>query len=147
MTAQRAGPAPLDEEAGELEVAALPGRPGQLRQRHLDLRMAADADPPVRAELVVDVVRQAARHLRQQVVVPGPQPGDRRLEQVAEAVQLVPGLQVGVARGLPGPPEAGVQVAVGFLGRGDPLGQRPVAVVEVAVRSRPSSQAMASSSL
>ena len=42
-----------------------------------------------RPELVVDVVGQAARHLRKPVVMPGPQPRDRCLEQVAEAVKLV----------------------------------------------------------
>ena len=69
------------------------------------------------------MVRQAARDLREQVVVAGAQPRDRRLEQVAEAVQLMPRLQVGVPGGLPGPPEAGVQVAVRLLGGGDPRGQ------------------------
>ena len=94
MPAQGTGSAALHEQAGEFKVAVVPGRAGQLRERHLDFRMTAHAHPTARAELVVDVIGQAARDLRQQVVVTSPQPGDRRLEQVAEAVQLMPGLQI-----------------------------------------------------
>jgi hypothetical protein len=52
--------------------------------------VAADAGATSRPELVIDVIRQAPGHLGQQVVVTGPQPGDRSLEQVTEAVKLVP---------------------------------------------------------
>ena len=93
--------------------------------------MTAHADATARAELVVDVIGQAARHPRQQVVVTSPQPGDRRLEQVAEAVQLMPGLQVGVPGRLAGPPEAGVEVAIWFLGRGHSRHQSLVPPLEV----------------
>ena len=93
------------------------------------------------------MIRQAAGHLREVVVVAGSHPCDRSLEEVAEAVQLMPRLKVGVPRGLPGAPEAGVQVAVGFLGGGDPRHQGVVAALEVIGVVAASSQAMASRSL
>src|SRR6185437_16489586 len=61
---------------------------------------------------------------------PGAQPGDRRLDQVPEAVQLVPVLQVRVPGRLPGPPEARVQVPVFLLGGGDPGDEGLVAVLK-----------------
>jgi hypothetical protein len=55
--------------------------------------MTADCHPAAGPELVVDVMRQAPGDLREEIVMAGPQPGDSRLEEMTEAVQLVPGLK------------------------------------------------------
>jgi hypothetical protein len=85
--------------------------------------MPADLLAAVGAELAADVVGRPARHRHQLVLAAGAQPRHRRLDQVAEAVQLVPHLQVAVAHARALVPEAGVQVAVGLLGGRDQLGQ------------------------
>ena len=113
-------PAPLDEQPGLLQVAALAGHPVQLDQGRLDLRVAADRLNPVRPERRADVVGGPADGT-DEVVRPGrPGPGDPGLDEVPEGVQLVAPLQVAVARRLAGPAEVGVEVAVGFLGGDDP---------------------------
>src|ERR1700722_4495311 len=93
VEAEGSRPPAVDEQPGELEVALVPGRAGKLDQRHLDFRMTADAHPAVGPELVVHVIGEAPRDLWEVVVVAGPQPGDRRLEEMTEAVKLVPGLK------------------------------------------------------
>ena len=118
-------PAPVEEQPRLLGVPRLVQRPAQLGQAHLDLRVAADALHTVGAERRADVVRSPPRRLDQGVRTAGPHPGDRGLQQVAGAVQLVTHLQVGVPRRLAGVPEAGVQVPVVVL-RGDhPRGEPP----------------------
>jgi hypothetical protein len=62
----------------------------------------------------------------------GSQPRDSRLEEMPEAVQLVPGLKIRIPRRLPGPTEARVQVPVRPLGGRDPSCQRLVAPLECA---------------
>ncbi len=92
----------------------------QLHQRQLDLRVPAHGVAAVGTELGVDVVGQPGRHARQVAVDAGAERSSRSLEQVTEAVELVPPLQVGVARTLPRVTERGVQIAVVVLGRRDP---------------------------
>ena len=95
--AQRASAVALDEEARLLEVARLAERPAELRQPDLDLGVAADALDAALAEHLAHEVGRAARDVDEAVVGVGPRahPGDGRLEQVPEAVQLVPPLEVG----------------------------------------------------
>ena len=64
---QRRPAAALDEQPRLLEVALLAGRPVQLDQRHLDLRVPADALVAVGAERLAHVVGRAARDLGQPV--------------------------------------------------------------------------------
>ena len=109
----------VDVEARELEEA-LAGHATQLDQRHLDLGMAVDPVGAAGAEGRVDRVGGASGHGQQPVVAERPVPGDRRLDEVADAVQLVAELEVAVlAPGAPGPDGEGVEVAVVALRRGD----------------------------
>ena len=100
--AERPRAAARDEERGLVDVAGLPRRPAQLGQRGLDLGVPADRDPIRRARTWPrrgprrDGRRRRGRRPRRT----GPQPGDRRLEEVPVAVQLVPPLEVAV-RGRP----------------------------------------------
>jgi hypothetical protein len=114
---------PVDEQDGLVEVALLAGGPGQLDERHLDLRVPADAGPSGRAERVADVVGGAAGDGEQVAVGAGPGVRDRGLQQVAGAVELVAVGEVAVARLLAGAAERGVEVAVGCLGRRDEVDQ------------------------
>ena len=124
--AKRALAVPLDEQAGLLEVARLSERAAELRQAHLDLGVAADALVAALAEDLAHEVGGATGDVDQSVVGVGTRAhaGDRRLEEVAEAVQLVAPLEVGPARALARPPEPRVEVAVGLLGRRDPRDDR-----------------------
>ena len=60
---QRGPPAPLDEQPRLLEIALLAGRAVQLDQRHLDLRVPADALVAVGPERLAHVVGGAPRDL------------------------------------------------------------------------------------
>ena len=106
--------APLDEMPRERQVASLAGHPEQLDERHLDLGMAVDAIAAAVARARVDEADGAHRDVEQPVVAERPMPGDRRLDQVTDAVQLVAPLEVAVrspARHL----HVAVEVAIGSL--------------------------------
>ncbi len=124
VLAEQAVTAPVELVDGQVEPAPLAGQAVQLDERHLDLGVPVDAVAPARAELVVDPGREPLGHRQQPPVAERPLPGDRRLEQVAGAVQLVAPLQV-----VEGPVgcrqlDVGVEVAVRPLGRGHQLDRR-----------------------
>ena len=127
--AQDAVAPPVDEPTRTVEVAALPGEPVELDERDLDLGVAVDALDAVRSERLADVVRVADREPDELVLAVRPGTGDRRLDEVAGAVQLVAPLQVGVPVPLARAAPHGVEVAVGLLHRSDPRDQRPEAGV------------------
>ena len=124
ITTQSASPPAFQEDPGLFQVARLPQCPAEFGEPHLDLGMAADLLPAVVAESVADMVCGTAGHLDQWIVEPDrTRPGNRRLEQVAGAVQFVAVLEVGVAALLVTVPVAGVDVAVRILGSGHSCGQ------------------------
>ena len=109
----------VDEELGEVEIALLAGDAGELDQRQFDLLVAA-----VAAELAfagaedrVDVVGIAAHDVEQLALAGGLEVGDRRLDQVAGAVELVVVAQVGPAAAGLDALEPGVEIAVLVLQR------------------------------
>src|SRR5207253_2383410 len=87
--AEQAVAAGLDEPAGELEVTPLAGHPEELHECHLDLGVPVDRKSTLRAELPVDGRDRSVRDLEQSVVAERPVPGNRGLDEVAEAVKLV----------------------------------------------------------
>lgn len=114
------------EIARQIQVAPLSGLPVQLDQRRLDLGVAVEAvDLPTAAEDGVQVVGEPDRHVQQFLAAGRPVVGDRGLDEVTGAVQLVPPAQVLVAAAVRGHLEPGVQIAVGLLGirdqRDDPI--------------------------
>ena len=129
---ERAAAAALDEERGLPPVAVVARDARQLDEGGLDLGVAAEGLVAVLAEHLADEVGGATGHLEQSVVGtrPGACPRDGGLEEVPEAVELVPPLQVGPARRLPGPSEGRVQIAVRLLGRGDPRDDRAEPLLE-----------------
>ena len=122
----------LDEEPRLLEVARLAGDAGELGEPDLDLGVTADRLDAALAEDVAHQVGGAAGDVEQPVVRIRPRAlaGDRGLEEVPEAVELVAPLEVRPARLLPGPPEHRVEVAVGLLRGRDPRDDGPEALVE-----------------
>jgi hypothetical protein len=108
----------LHEEARLLEVARLAGRPGELREPDLDLGVAADAIAPAGPELRAHEIGGAHGDAQQPVVRTRARAfaRHRRLEEMAEAVQLVAPLEVGPPRALALAAELGVEVPVGLLG-------------------------------
>ena len=77
-------------------MAPLAGRPVQLDEGHLDLGVAVDALATVRSELAFDRVDGAHRDVEQPVVAERAVPGDRGLDEMADAVQLVAPREVAV---------------------------------------------------
>jgi len=122
LVGQGAVPPAVDEQPRLVEVAGVAGQPAEFGQSDLDLGVAAHRLDPALAEHLADQVRRAHRHPEQAVVGVrvGAAPGDRSLEEVPQAVQLVAPGQVRPARHLAGPPEVGVEVAVRLLGGRDP---------------------------
>jgi hypothetical protein len=112
-------PARLDHPGRQLEVAPLAGGPKQLHQCHLDLRVAVDARLPLAAELAVDRLDGAGRDREQPIIPERSVPGDRGLHEVADAVQLMAPLQVGVRAATAEDLDERVDVAVGPLRAGD----------------------------
>ena len=144
---EQAVAAQIDHPRRQLEVATLAGRPVQLDEGHLDLGMAVDRVAAARAELAIDRVGRPRRDAQQPVVTERALPGHRRLDQVAEAVQLVAPGQVLVLAPGRDDLDVGVQVAVlalGPLDQADDLVRRRRRTLPC---SRPSSQPMASSHL
>ena len=95
--AEQAPAAQVDEARRQLQVRPVPGDPVQLDQRGLDLRVPADALLAVRAVAGDEQVREAPGDGDQLLAVVGAgEPvgvhgGDRGLDQVPGAVQLVAG--------------------------------------------------------
>jgi hypothetical protein len=100
------------------EVAPVAGDPAEFHQRHLDARVPVDALLAVRAELRVDVGDGPPRDVQQPVVAEGAVPRHGRLDEVAEAVELVPPLEILVGRAAPDDLDEAVEVPVRPLGRG-----------------------------
>src|SRR5918995_6833127 len=107
-------PTPIDEVDRGVEIGTFLCLPVQLHQRGLDLRVAVDpvdqAFPgPERPD---DKVGHPAGHLKQPRITTGAMQGDRRLDQVARAVELVAPLQVLEPSAWVADLEIGVEVAV-----------------------------------
>ena len=113
MTAQ------VDEPLGEVEVLPIARRAVKLDECHLDLGMAVDGVPPARAELAVDRVHGTERDVEQPVVPECAMPGDRRLDEVADVVQLVAPGQVAIGLAAADHLDVAVDVPVGSLGGRD----------------------------
>lgn len=114
----------VDEECRLVEVALFAGRSGQFDEGGLDLGVSAYAVDAAAAEGGAHVIGGPLGDLRELALATGADLSHARLDQVAVAVQLVAPFEVAVA-GLPaGAAEGGVEVAVGFLGGGDRLGDR-----------------------
>ncbi len=96
--AQQAPAALLDLVARQGEVPSVAGDPVQLHEGHLDLRMPIDAIATGRADLGVDTCHGALGDLEQSVVAERALPCDGRLDEVADAIQLVAPLQVAEGR-------------------------------------------------
>ena len=126
----------VEELAGQAEVGLVAGLAVQLGQRGLDDGVAVVAF--VAQEVIDQVVGEPRGHGEQRVGGGlevrrggggpgrfehdgGAVRGDRGLDQVAGAVQLVAGGQLGVA-GLAGDLDVGVQVTVGLLGLHQEIG-------------------------
>jgi len=125
--------ASLDERPRQLDVPVVAGRPAELHEGRLDLRVPAHRLPSARPEHVDEVVGEADRHVDELPATGGAQPGDRSLQQVPHRVELVAPLHVRPPGPLPRPTEGGVQVAVRVLRRGHAVDEPVVAVGEVVV--------------
>ncbi len=123
---QQAAPAPLDERRRRLAVSVDARCSGELGQRRLDLGVTTDLLRTTRPEHAADVVRDPICGTHERVLARRPKPGDRRLDQVTSAVQLVPPRKVGVTLRLPCSPEPRVEVPIRLLRRDDARGQRLV---------------------
>jgi hypothetical protein len=127
--------APLvEEERGQVEMAPLAGLAVQLDQRHLDLRMAVGGGAPVWPEHGVDAVDEPPGDTEQPVVAGGAPVGDRRLDQVPGAVELVAVGEVGPAPARLRDRVVGVDIAVVALGRRHQLDQRLAARAQLVAR-------------
>lgn len=126
---------PLDEQRGLIDVALLTERATELGQAHLDLGVPADRVAPVDAELLAYEFGREAGDGHESVigVRPRARPGDGRLEEVSEAVQLVPPLQGRPALALTVAAEHRVEVSVGLLRGGDPVDHAAEPLLEIAV--------------
>ena len=109
----------IQQEAGQVEIAALAGLAVQLHQRRLDLGVAGRGRPLAGAEGRVDVVGEAAGDVQQAIAAGRAVVRDGRLEQVASAVELVAVPEVDPAPARLGDGVVRVEVAVRFLGRLD----------------------------
>lgn len=129
---ERPVPVPLDEQGGLIDVALLAECASEFREADLDLGVAADRIAPVGAEHAADEVRGASGDRDEPVVGIRSRavPGDRRLEQMPEAVQLVPPLQIRPAVALAQAAEHRVHVAVGLLRGSDARHDRPEPLLE-----------------
>src|SRR5207253_6152772 len=94
---QPAAPAVLEKEGRKVEVTPLTGLSVQLGQRHLDLRMSGRRHAPAGAELGMQIVGEAPCDRQQPIVTGGAAKRDRRLDEMAGAVELVPVREVGPA--------------------------------------------------
>jgi hypothetical protein len=111
-------PAPQVEHAGgQAQEAPVAGDPGQLDQRHLDTGVPVDPVAARRPELLVDPVGGPHGDGQEPVVGEGTVPGDRRLDQVPDAVELVAPGEVAVRDAAADHLDVAVEVAVGTLGR------------------------------
>ena len=115
--ADEAPAAQLEHPHPELQVAPITGRAIQLDERHLDLGVPVDAVTTGRAELPLDRLNGAQRHVEQPVVGEGAVPRDGGLDQVTDAVQLVAPGEVLVLGAGGDDLDVGVEVAVGALRR------------------------------
>jgi hypothetical protein len=107
-----ATPSLIEEERRQVEMAPLAGLAVQLDQRHLDLRMAVRRGAPVWPEHGVDAVDEPPGDGQQLVVADSAPVGDRRLDQMAGAVELVAVGEVGPAASRLGDRVVGVDVAI-----------------------------------
>ncbi len=131
--AQQPPAAQVQEALREVDVARLVQGAAQLHQRGLHLGVTAHGVPPALAEDLAQVVGDLHCGGRELVGPGGAQARHGCLEHVPGAVQLVPPLEVRVARLLPLLSEPGVEVPVGLLGRDDRSGQLAGAAVHVQI--------------
>src|ERR1035437_5690414 len=116
--AEQAASTQVDHPGGQLEVAPLSGGAKQLDQSHLELWMTVVSIAAFRAELPFDRPAGIACDVEQPVVAEDVVPGDRRLDQVADAVELVSPLEVLVLAILGDNLYGAVEAAVGPLSPG-----------------------------
>ena len=121
---QRAAAASIQEQSGLLEIPALAGGPAELGETYFDLRMPTDLLPAVRAEGLADMIGGPPGDPHQFILAVRAQPGDRRLQEVADVVELMAHLQIGVPTRLSGMPESCSEIAVLVL-RGSNSGGQP----------------------
>ena len=114
--AEPAAATPLDERGGHLEVTPLSGRPVQLDERHLDLGMAVDAVVDARPELALDGSGRTLGDEEETIVAERAVPGDGRLEEMSDAVELVAPVEIPVLGAGGEHLDERVEVAVGSLG-------------------------------
>ena len=123
----------VEKEQRQFEVAFLLGGPVELDEGQLDLLVAAGLVALVGAENRVDVVGQFAGDLEQLVLAGGLPVGDRRLDQVAGAVQFVAELVAFPAILRLDEGVIGVEVAVRLLGGGDEVDDRVGPLLQIGV--------------
>ena len=123
MRCRRSRSTPLEQIAGEIQIAAVAGGAVQLDQRHFEFRMPRKRGPLPRAEVLHHIIGEADAHIEQLAAARGAVIGDGGLDQVAHAVKLVRAVHFGEAlgRALAGP--VGVQIAAGFLRIVDDAGE------------------------
>ena len=111
--------AAFDQDGGEIEVAPLAGRAVELHEGHLELGMTFDGLAAFRPELSLGGCDRTLGDEEETIVAERTVPGDRRLEEMAVAVQLVAPGQVAVLG--PGSQDLheGVEVAIRPLGGHD----------------------------
>ena len=91
---QQSVAAAINEQSRQFEVAAISCGSGELGEGNLDLGVSADGHSALGAEFFVEMICQLPRDCRQLVIVARAESGNRRLQQMAETVQLMPELQV-----------------------------------------------------
>ena len=140
-------PAQLEHPRGQPQVARFTCGPAKFDERHLDAGMPVDPVPSSRPELAGDVVHRTLGDVEQTVVGECAVPCDRGLNQVTDAVELVPPGKVGVRLAAAHHLDEAVDIAVRSLGGRDDrdglVRRRPQRLVIV----RPSSHPAASSHL
>src|SRR5262249_12883994 len=111
----------LEEERGEIEMTAFAGLSVELGQRQFDLGMPGSGHTPSGTEAAMQIVDEAPGDREQPVVAGGAAIRDRRLDQVATAVELVAMREVGPSLVWFGHCVVRVEVAVGALSRRDQI--------------------------
>lgn len=86
--------ATIDQGGGELQMTRRARDPVQLHERHLDSWMSVDELARSGSQLGADALHCSLRDPQQPVVIERPLPGDRRLDEMAARVELVPPLEV-----------------------------------------------------
>ena len=134
---EQATAAQIQEAGRQSGVPRLVQRAAELHERGLHLGMPAHGIASALAEDLAQMVRDPHCGCGEVIRAGGAQARDRRLEHVARAVQLVPPLEVRVARLLALMAEARVEVAVALLRRRDHGGELLEAAFHVRITGAP----------